>query len=306
MDDRPPVVENYGVVNNGYDNNNQQVVVENQKLDRCRWACCRCPNGLWAGIFVNVFLWTAVVFSGGALVDCHLVEADIGSNLTTWPPLPPNLVGLTDGLSTDRRGFGFFIHEQDDGNCQWAYWGEIYDSEDFEDSEDRDAAEDDIEDYIRDYFDWMGFDWRRKARLASSACLLAFLGACSVGMYACLSHVWILRYGTGVLAMALVAPLQLVVLGIPNSDFCQDRDCEYGRSSMFCLIAGILFFLAGIPFFFMKAYPGTSTAETMDYQQQPPPPVVPAAPAVVEEPATTVGGGGDGIEEGREIKAEVY
>ena len=85
--------------------------------DKC---ACQCfPNGIIATIVVNVLLWTAVVFSGGAAVDCHVVQANIMPTTTAaWPALPTTLVGLTDGQPADRRGFGFFIHEDDNGDCR--------------------------------------------------------------------------------------------------------------------------------------------------------------------------------------------
>ena len=222
--------------------------------DSC--ACKCCSNGVVAIIVVNVLLWVAVAFSGGALVDCHMVEANIYSkNENEWPVLPTNLVGLTNGQPSDRRGFGFFIHEDDNGNCRWEYWG---DNEDTDDSHDWDFSSEDekeIEDYLEDYVEWMGRDWRKAAKMGISASTIGFVLAIVAGVYACVSHVWWIRWTTGALIISIAAPLQWGTLTVMNSDFCKDRNCELQRSGHFAIVAGILYFLAGLGFFFMKNSP---------------------------------------------------
>lgn len=289
-----------------------------QSLDRCGWHCAF-PNGILVTILVNALLWTALVFSGGALVDCHLVEADIiGENIvgTTWPALPSNLIGLTDGQLTDRRGFGFFVHEDANGECRWEYWGDQWDDSEDWTSED----EKEFEDYIEDYVDWMGKDWRRAARVGCSAAIIGFAIAVSAAMYTCLSHVKVLRYITGALAILVIMPLQFAVLGVMDSDFCKDRDCKLARSGYLAIVAGILYMVAGVVFFFMKTYPGTLAEETTQNEtiKQKHAKALELEEATHLDDAGTTGyatdyaidvspmDSGDGIEEAREVKAQLY
>ena len=271
---------------------------------------CKCfsPNGIVVTILLNVLLWTALVFSGGAIVDCHMVQADIGSDLATWPALPTNLIGLTDGQSTDRRGFGFFIHEDANGDCRWEYWGDQWDDSEDWTSED----EKEFEDYIEDYFDWMGSDWRRMARIGVTASGLGFALAVAATVYMCVAHVWIVRYITGALAIVLVMPLQFAILGVMGSDFCKDRDCKLQRSGGFAIVAGSLYLLAGVAFFFMKNYPGRvidGTAANPNHTQEQHAKTLVVQEATHQNEEYTTDDApeqGDGIEEAREVKAQIY
>lgn len=307
-----------------YDNNNNNettmttTTVSKQSLDRCRWHC-PCPNGILATVLVNALLWAALVCSGGALVDCHLVQADIMGNNnvgTTWPALPSNLIGLTDGQPTDRRGFGFFVHEDANGECRWEYWGDQWDDSEDWTSED----EKEFEDYIEDYFDWMGKDWRRAARVGCAAAIMGFVIAVSATLYACLSHVRVLRYITGALAILVIMPLQFAVLSVRDSDFCKERDCQLDRSGHLAIVAGILYLVAGAIFFFMKNYSDTLPEESMlnETNEQKHAKTLELEEATHPDDACTAGhaidyaidaspmDNGDGIEEAREVKAQLY
>jgi len=230
-------------------------------IDKC---ACQCfPNGVIATVAVNVMLWTAVIFSGGAVVDCHMVRADIvgtsAHNGTTWPALPINLVGLTDGKPGDRRGFGYFIHEDDNGDCRWAYWGDEYD-EDEEEWTSADGKE--FEAYVVDYFDWMGRDWRRSGKVGAGAFGLGFLLAVAAAVYGCVGHVRPIRIIMGVLVLCM-ASLQFSSLALAmDSDFCDDRDCNVARSGYFAITAGAFYLLAAPGFFWMKNYAPSSSQET--------------------------------------------
>lgn len=300
--------------NNMIHNEETTTAKNNNYTDKNKDTCtCTCfsPNGIVITILLNVLLWTALVFSGGALVDCHLVEADIGSDLNSWPALPSNLIGLTDGQGGDRRGFGFFIHEDQNGDCRWEYWGDQWD--DSEDWTSQDEKE--FEEYIEDYFEWMGSDWRRMARVGCAAAILGLALAVAATVYMCVSHVWILRYITGALAIVVVMPMQFAILGVMGSDFCKNRDCELQRSGGFAIVAGTLYLLAGAAFFFMKNYPGkaidgASTSPTNTPEQHATQPwAVEEATHQDEEYTADYAvqhNRGDGIEEAREVKAQIY
>lgn len=229
--------------------------------DQC---ACRClPHGVVATIAVNVLLWTAVVLSGGAVLDCHMVEADVlADDGANWPALPDTLLGLVDAAAgdptTDRRGFGLFIHEDANGDCRWEYWGDRYD-----DSQDwTDEDEDEVEDYILEYADWMGRDWRRAAKVGASTFGLGFALTAAAGVYGCVAHVRPIRWITGCVTL-LVMSMQFAVLSARNSDFCRGRNCELKRSGHLAVAAGMLYLVAALCFFFMKNYPGRDE-ETID------------------------------------------
>eukprot|EP00977_Amphora_coffeiformis_P008547 scaffold1933_cov165-Amphora_coffeaeformis.AAC.15 len=143
------------------------------------------------------------------------------------------------------------------GDCRWEFWGDHYD----ENEEDWTSADDkEVEDYIKDYFDWMGHDWRRAAKLGASVFGLGFLLAVAAGVYGCVAHVRPIRVVMGAIAL-LMASLQFSVLTVLNSDFCQHRNCELARSGHFAIAAGVLYLLAAPGFLWMKNYAPSSSQE---------------------------------------------
>lgn len=216
--------------------------------DKC--ACKIVPNGVWTTIVLNILLWTAVVFSGGAVLDCRMVEADIfpATGTVNWPALPANLVGLTDGQPADRRGFGFFIHEDASGRCRWDHW---HDNDDDLNSED---MEDEVEDYVEEYVDWMGSDWRKAAKVAVSASSIGFGLAVAASIYFCVAHVKAIRYVCGIFVVIVIVPLQFAALSVMDSEFCEGRNCKLQRSGSFAILAGMLYLLGGATFFLLKNY----------------------------------------------------
>jgi hypothetical protein len=199
---------------------------------------------------LNVLVWMATAFSGAALADCHLVTATVWNSSTTV--VPGELPGLTDATSTERRGFGFFIHEDADGNCRWEHW----DIGDHDGDHRNDDTQEEMEDYVDAYLDWMGRDWRRAGKVATSAFFLGLTLAVSATGYCCLSHYKWIRYLTGILGLAVLMPIQFGIFTAMDSDFCTNRDCTVSRSGYFAILAGFLYLAGSIMFFFLHNYPG--------------------------------------------------
>ena len=215
-----------------------------------------------------------------------MVEANIrpiSNTNDSWPVLPSNLLGLTDGAPTDRRGFGFFIHEDANGKCRWEYWGEKHDSSDEGSFDSEDGKE--IEDYIEDYVDWMGSDWRQISGVGIAACTVGLVLAIAATIYMCVSHVWPVRYLTAAVAIFIVMPFQFSTMAVMDSDFCHDRDCKLQRSAHFSLAAGFLYLATGVTFFLFRNYPGVAAATQGEF---PPVRSNKQVPEVKQSPATLV------------------
>eukprot|EP00977_Amphora_coffeiformis_P001595 scaffold307_cov162-Amphora_coffeaeformis.AAC.11 len=210
--------------------------------DSC--GCLLWPNGILVVLPVQLLLIAATVLSGMAVFDCEYVDADIG-NMTF---IPNDLVGLRDGSRMERRGFGFYVHENGNEECRWNYWRKNEDN----------VTEDNIDNYIDTYEDFMGKEWRAGKVLGMIALIAGFLLTVWTLAYRCIAHVKPLRYSGGACAVgvSLITITQLVPLFVLNSSFCSGRDCKLGRSGIYGIIAGCVFLVAGVLFFFMQDHPG--------------------------------------------------
>lgn len=217
-----------------------KAMTNNTSQGRCSGGSCY-PNGLAVLLVAQICLLAGMLFSTAAVMDCEFVVADI--DVANGHPIPSQLVGLLEG-DDRRRGLGFFTHEDNDGNCRWKTWDE------------ESASSDEIEEYTEDYVDWLDSDWEgpRGTALASMGLSVAFLVWLFV--YCCVAHPRFLRYTIGTLVAVLLSCLQYASFSVIDSDFCDGRNCEMGRSGGFAVTAGILFLVAGVLCFFTRDYPG--------------------------------------------------
>lgn len=212
------------------------MVSSSRKKDTCD---CKCyPNGVIALVLAQILLVVAIVMSSASIIDCQFVIADIEDSV------PSSLVGLVPG---ERQGLGFLIHEETNGDCRWEYWG---------DRDDDENIENEIEDYVTDYVDWLGSSWKPGRGLGTTALVVGTVVTIWAFVFACVAHIKPFRYFMGVLVSLLLMSFQFSTLSVLNSSFCDERSCALGRSGGCSVAAGILFFLAGVLFFLTKDFPG--------------------------------------------------
>lgn len=223
--------------------------------DSC--GCLLWPNGIFVVLPAQLLLIAATVLSGMAVFDCQYVDADIG-NLTT---IPDDLVGLRDGTAMERRGFGFYVHENGNDECRWDYWRKNNDN----------VTEEYIDNYIDTYDDFMGKEWRAGRVIGMIALIAGFLLTLYALTFGCIAHIKPLRYSGGACAVSLITITQLIPLFVLNSDFCSGRDCKLGRSGIYGIIAGGVFLVSGSLFYLMKDYPGLAEdgEEDVMYEEEP-------------------------------------
>lgn len=129
------------------------------------------------------------------------------------------------------------------------------------------ADGEDTEEQVRFYLDVaLGPDWRPSIILAMVAWILSVLVFFYTTSFCCSAQVRRFRFFAGIsisVVLPLVQGLSFLVL---RSSWCDVEDCQSSRGGDFCIMAVILFFLAGQCFFFMSNFPGAKYIEAMEQQ----------------------------------------
>ena len=203
--------------------------------DRCTFKCCGYPNGAIQIILSQTLTLIGLALSAASLVDCEFVKASVAD----FPqPIPDNLADRLDG---SKRGFGFYTFEETPGgSCYW----EKYDS---------DVAE--------WYFDLLGSGFRVTRALGSIAAVLGLFVWLWMLFFTCVAHPRALRFLAAFFLFVMTA-FQASMFASIGSDFCDENDCEMGRSAIFGIVAGSCFFLSGCLLLCSKSYPGATAAVT--------------------------------------------
>lgn len=197
--------------------------------DVCACMCCGYPNGPFQLVFAQILLLAAIVLNWASLADCEFVTATVdGFNLPDFIP-----TGVwSDGA---RRGLGFFTWEALDGSCFW------------------DGYNEDIAEW---YFDILDDGWRAGRILGGMVFGFAWMLWPWSLSFTCSSQPKILRYALAAILVLICTPFQLSTLAAMGSSFCDEHECEIGRSAVMAIVSGLCFLISGVLFLMTKDYPG--------------------------------------------------
>ena len=210
------------------------------------WSCrpCTYPNGILVLIVAQILMLAASILSLVSMGDCHFVTVEaskVDPFLTTIFKDNNETATLQSVSNDERRGIGFFFYEDIKGNCNW----------------DKNHTEATFEEYV----DFLGDDWEGPRGAGTTALVL---GWCFWGWllaFSCAAHVKVARYILAAVIIVTQTILQASTYAVLDSDFCNDHDCQIGRSARCGAVAVALFFVTGVLMFFTKDYPGKARNE---------------------------------------------
>lgn len=207
--------------------------------------CVGCyPNGLVSLLLAQVLLLLGFLLSGTSMVDCRFVKADVYIEGDVGPPdLNSSWISSDD----PRTGFGFISYEDVTGECKFKTWAEADENQNV-------TTDEQVEDYVNDYIEWLGDDWDRGRQLLGSALGAAFIMFGWVIVMMCAAHIRPIRILAALIPLILLVPLQFATLSVLTSDFCLDRQCNLNRSGFAAIFAGLFYFLAGLTLCFTHNY----------------------------------------------------
>lgn len=208
--------------------------------------CCQCrpyPNGFFVLLSVQVLLVIGFSLSAYSALDCHFVVV----NAAVVEPLN-NLFNATQKAGNTERGLGFAFFEDANGQC----------------THHNDMSEDEFETYL----DFLGDDWHGSQGAAVAAVVFSFVVMVWLGLFSCLSHHKIVRW---LIAgwLVLTGILQACTFSVMGSDFCDDNDCDIGRSARASAVATPIFFVTALLMLFTRDYPGATVEPTSSHAQTP-------------------------------------
>jgi hypothetical protein len=188
----------------------------------------------WSPNQASNHYFTGWLFSVGTVVDCQFVTIERG-----FQP--------TDFLSLDRRrGIGFYVFEGvDEGSCYWYDWDIVDNANIFE----------------RYQQDFLGGSWRSSFYLANTSMILSFLLWLYTLSFSCSSQYKGFRYALGGILCIVLVILQSLSFLVLSTNWCDDKNCEFGRAGGYVIGATVCFFLGGACFFVTKDYPGAAPTQ---------------------------------------------
>jgi len=223
-------------------NSNHTTMNINHSRDSCACRPCTYPNGAFI-IIAQILVAIAFASSFMAAGDCKFVTVpanQVDGNLTAiFHDENPDTNYVNGSTTTDkRRGLGFFFFEELDGECSWDH--------------------NHSNTTFHEYWDFLGrSDWEDAAQAGVAATALGFCFLVWLMLFSCVAHPKIVRYCLAGLLIVLLPVLQSVMFGmVLKSGFCDEYDCELGRSAHYGITAVVLYFVAGVLLVLTRDYPG--------------------------------------------------
>jgi hypothetical protein len=208
----------------------------NKPSDTCECRPCTYPNGVFILILAQILMLVASLLSVYAVYDCQFVTVDaaaVDPFLTTIFPSIPVQANNKD------RGLGFFFWEGVDGQCT------------YENNYDYSEVS------WQDYENFLGSDWDGARAMACYAAFFAWALLIWLLIFSCVAHPKVIRYILGGVLIVLMPIFQSITFAVMGSDFCNENNCQIGRSARYAAGAVGLYAMTGILLLFSKDYPGT-------------------------------------------------
>lgn len=233
---------------------------------------CRCGlganNGIAQVLLAQLFLFVGLCLSVATIGDCSLVILE-----------EPIRVQLNSSAISDSIGMVSF-RDMDTGRC--FYWWQDYTVENLVDIEinmdfgfvsDQETTTKTIEgsgeQLVHHLLDVLGNDWFVPMGFFAAATGMALLFVVYSISYCCSTQVKACRFFTGVLVAVFLPLFQgLGTLLLFKSEWCDIQGCSLGRSTIFSIVAAILFLLSGVFFFIMENWPGQKELDKIDEERR--------------------------------------
>jgi hypothetical protein len=209
--------------------------------DTCECRSCTYPNGVFILILAQILMLAASLFSLFVVCDCQFVTVDAAA-------VDPILTAIFHNESIpvqpnkQDRGLGFFVWEDVDGKCTYEHNYNITEAS------------------WKDYENFLGSDWNAARAMACYAAFFAWAVLIWLLVFSCVAHPKVIRYilvGVLIVLMPIFQSIPFLVMG---SDFCNENDCQIGRSAIYSAVAVGLYVITGILLLFSKDYPGARNA----------------------------------------------
>jgi hypothetical protein len=214
----------------------------NKPSDTCKCRPCTYPNGVFILIVAQILLVAASALAVAAAVDCQFVTVEaslVDPFLTTIFPDESTTVEPNN----NDRGLGFFVWEGVDGKCTWEH-NYTY-----------------TETAWQEYRDFLGSGWDGARAMACFSAFCAWALLIWLLVFSCVAHRKVLRYIFGGVLLVLMTIFQSITFAVMDSDFCNENDCQIGRSARCSAVAVGLYAMTGILLFCSKDYPGARNVD---------------------------------------------
>lgn len=192
-------------------------------------------NGAFPALLVQFLTLGGMLFSLATLGDCSF--ASTGKRLFL-----PDYFGF-DGLPEGFDGFnkfGFIFFAKPNGECYWYDYGVDPNGQ--------------VDWYIRVFTP----EWN----VARGFAVVGFVGGLVMFFYSlsltCSAQVQGMRFFAGFFLCVPLSCFQALTFLAFSSDFCQEVECDFSRSSTFSTVSACMYFCSGLLFIFMTNYPGDS------------------------------------------------
>jgi hypothetical protein len=229
-------------------------MITNKYEDQCGCrTSCSYPNNVWAILPAQIAVLCAFLSTGNTVVNCRLVQVlntpEAGIDQFTIDDIFHGFIP-TDFTNSTTRSLGIFTWESVNGDCFFGQSPKGLHDEQKENYESDDALE--------KYWNFLGDDWHLPKVMAILAIVISFIVLFwTIGLFSCVANTRRYRISLVILLTVFMPLFQASMLLVLRTDFCKTNNCTLDDSGECCIVATILYFIAGIILHFGTTnYPG--------------------------------------------------